>query len=619
MCATQNGIGRYQRAVLTILDQQLRVYELIRKQAVIFVTEFGFEFDHAGIGINLVIDRFEYPGRQNRFEIPVEGLHGHGLTGIETGQDRGKLIGWHRKQDVNRPDLGNGHDATGLSGLDDIAGIDLTQTETPIKRRHDLREGKLNFGIIQCPLVCLDQAFKLGNFRGLGIEILACDRVLLVQHFVTLEDQTGITQLRLILFQLPFCLHDTGFIRTRVDNGQHIAFLDDLTFLEKHLIQATIHLCADRHNPARSYGTETIDDHGEIALGHRHHRNGDRRPPLAQRTVIALKQPAYAEQPQQNHYDDSDNPDLLSASTRLESGPFVTQTVGRRPGNMAPVGRFESMNPVGLELRVSGAPGSKTAANLGAMSVQKIHPGILAFSGALLACQTTNLPIILDNVTFSSEHMENPAKNPPGNHGGARIGTGRKATFQETTKPVRIPISQISAVRAFLHARVYPETTVTPLPLSTDPSTQSLPVFAAGVRAGFPSPADDHAEPGLDLNELVENPAATFCAWAEGDSMIDLGILDGDLMIIDRSLTPRHDDVVVADVNGAFTVKRLAQKKTGNFLMPANPDYRPIPINPGDEVRIWGVVVRVIHDLRATGRRKRPLKRTADAKKTKKS
>ena len=103
----------------------------------------------------------------------------------------------------------------------------------------------------------------------------------------------------------------------------------------------------------------------------------------------------------------------------------------------------------------------------------------------------------------------------------------------------------------------------------------------------------------------MENPAATFCAWAEGDSMIDLGILDGDLMVIDRSLTPRHDDVVVADLNGAFTVKRLIHKSTGSFLMPANPDYPPIPITASDDVRIWGVVIRVIHDLRARGRRKR--------------
>ncbi len=207
--------------------------------------------------------------------------------------------------------------------------------------------------------------------------------------------------------------------------------------------------------------------------------------------------------------------------------------------------------------------------------------------------------------TFKNTGMTSIPKTP-GKHGGARIGAGRKAVFKETTRPVRIPISRIEAVRAFLLADVYPEPSLTPLPVSYDAEPLTLPVFASGVRAGFPSPADDHAEPGLDLNQLVDNPASTFCAWAEGDSMQDLGILDGDLMVIDRSLAPRHDDVVVADMNGAFTVKRLARKSQGDFLMPANPDYPPIPIRPSDEVRIWGVVVRVIHDLRANGRRKRP-------------
>lgn len=191
-------------------------------------------------------------------------------------------------------------------------------------------------------------------------------------------------------------------------------------------------------------------------------------------------------------------------------------------------------------------------------------------------------------------------------HGGSRPGAGRKAGFLEPTKPMRIPVSQIESVRAFLHLQIFPESTIRLVALAVDPIPCTLPVFASGVRAGFPSPADDHAEPGLDLNELIENRASTFCAWAEGDSMQDLGILDGDLMVIDRSLTARHDDVVVADLNGSFTVKRLIQKSNGSFLMPANPDYPPIPIKPDDEVRIWGVVIRVVHDLRASGRRKRP-------------
>ena len=102
---------------------------------------------------------------------------------------------------------------------------------------------------------------------------------------------------------------------------------------------------------------------------------------------------------------------------------------------------------------------------------------------------------------------------------------------------MRIPVSQIESVRHFLHLRIFPEAQINPVSLADDPAPCTLPVFASGVRAGFPSPADDHAEPGLDLNALIENRASTFCAWAEGDSMQDLGILDGDLMVIDRSLT----------------------------------------------------------------------------------
>lgn len=223
-------------------------------------------------------------------------------------------------------------------------------------------------------------------------------------------------------------------------------------------------------------------------------------------------------------------------------------------------------------------------------------------SGADFLLRSAFQIAMIEKVTYSSAMNQKTSKS----HGGARAGAGRKSTYREDTRPVRIPVSQIDAVRLFLHSRILSEKTITPRHLHPAPVALSIPVFASGVRAGFPSPADDHAEPGLDLNQLIENRASTFCAWAEGDSMQDLGILDGDLMVIDRSLTARHDDVVVADLNGSFTVKRLVQKSGNSFLMPANPDYPPIPINPDDDVRIWGVVIRVIHDLRATGRRKRP-------------
>jgi DNA polymerase V len=111
------------------------------------------------------------------------------------------------------------------------------------------------------------------------------------------------------------------------------------------------------------------------------------------------------------------------------------------------------------------------------------------------------------------------------------------------------------------------------------------------VTAGFPSPADDHIEGKLDLNALVaRRPAATFYARASGESMTGAGIGDGDLLVVDRSLTPAEGDVVVAVIDGGLTVKRLERQGKGWRLAAANPAFQPLTIDPEDGVTIWGVV-----------------------------
>lgn len=129
--------------------------------------------------------------------------------------------------------------------------------------------------------------------------------------------------------------------------------------------------------------------------------------------------------------------------------------------------------------------------------------------------------------------------------------------------------------------------------------SQAFPLFLAPVKAGFPSPADDYHELSLDLNEhLVRNPAATFFLRASGDSMKEAGIGDGDLLIVDRSLSPRHGQVVVAALNGELTLKRLRRNGDGSLcLVPANPHYPVIPIGEADDMVIWGVVVHVIRSV----------------------
>lgn len=122
--------------------------------------------------------------------------------------------------------------------------------------------------------------------------------------------------------------------------------------------------------------------------------------------------------------------------------------------------------------------------------------------------------------------------------------------------------------------------------------------FAPTIKAGFPSPADDYTHDSIDFNrDLIRNPDATFYGRVDGDSMIDAGICDGDIAVIDRSVEAQNGDVVVAFVNNEFTIKYLdlSHKEDGYIeLKPANPDFQPIRIDDGDRFEVWGVVVWTI-------------------------
>ena len=133
----------------------------------------------------------------------------------------------------------------------------------------------------------------------------------------------------------------------------------------------------------------------------------------------------------------------------------------------------------------------------------------------------------------------------------------------------------------------------TPVPLVS--SALALPMASAHVRAGFPSPADDHLVQRIDLNAiLVVHPQATFLLRVAGDSMRDLGIFDGDTVVVDRAVRPRHGHIVVAVVNGEFTVKQLYQR-AGRFRLKAgNPTFPDILPAEGDVVEVWGVVTSSI-------------------------
>ena len=124
---------------------------------------------------------------------------------------------------------------------------------------------------------------------------------------------------------------------------------------------------------------------------------------------------------------------------------------------------------------------------------------------------------------------------------------------------------------------------------------QEIPLSNERVAAGFPSPADDYTVSGLDLNrELIKNPASTFYARVSGLSMIDEGINDGDLLVIDKSIEPYDGGLAVCYIDGEFTLKRFEKHKDYGMLIPANKEFKPIKITAENDFCIWGIVTYLI-------------------------
>lgn len=135
-------------------------------------------------------------------------------------------------------------------------------------------------------------------------------------------------------------------------------------------------------------------------------------------------------------------------------------------------------------------------------------------------------------------------------------------------------------------------------------SAQPLPLFDALLSCEFPSPAADYEAELVDLNRLMlRHPDASFLARASRHSMTGAGINDGDVLAVDRSMEAQHGDIVVACVAGEYTVKRLEKRANSVALVAENPAYPPVVVRNAEELRIWGVVVLVLHPLVTEGRR----------------
>lgn len=192
------------------------------------------------------------------------------------------------------------------------------------------------------------------------------------------------------------------------------------------------------------------------------------------------------------------------------------------------------------------------------------------------------------------------------NHGGKRLNAGRKpgsGKFLEPTTVLRVPQSQTAVIKDFLSAYQRKVSSsqkqLSSLPMDfevpdTNSAAMALPLYSSKVAAGFPSPADDHVEKRLNPSEfLIDQEDATFFVTIQGYSMIDIGLMPGDKAVVDRSKIASVGDIVLAVVDGEFTIKTLSRQKNGApRLLPANAsgDYPPIDIKEGMSFEVWGVV-----------------------------
>lgn len=196
-------------------------------------------------------------------------------------------------------------------------------------------------------------------------------------------------------------------------------------------------------------------------------------------------------------------------------------------------------------------------------------------------------------------------------YGGAREGAGRKkgsGLYGEETKVIRVPLSKVKVIKDWLSHQAEVEKQIKKamelqaiasndavIQLPEIRSSKRLPLYSHKVVAGFPSPADDYVEARLDLNEkLISNKEATFFLTVQGDSMKNIGIKDGDILVVDKSISVTDGKIVIVALDGELTVKRLSIQSTGSWLLPENENYEPIQIKEESNVVIWGVVTATI-------------------------
>ena len=261
-----DGSGRDKGHCVFHLQQQPRIDELIGKQGPVLVGEDGLQPHGARVGIDLVINGQQRPGREFVFLFTVKGVYGQLLAGLQPFQDRWQIVLGNCENHGNRRQLGNDQQSVAVVRTDHVALVHQPQADTAADRRRDPAVDQLQLRIVDLPLIGFHDPFRLTDHGLLRIQLLLGNKTLFVQTFITFVVQLGVFQLRLVARHLPFGLNQLHLERARINLGQQLAALDDLSLLEEHLHELSVDTAFHVNRIQRDDGTQAVEIHADVAM-----------------------------------------------------------------------------------------------------------------------------------------------------------------------------------------------------------------------------------------------------------------------------------------------------------------------------------------------------------------
>ena len=256
--------------------QEMSVHKLVGKETAVFIVEDGFQFVRSGGDINLVVDGKKFARRNFRRVVSIKGFDSE-LRGafVKLVKNLRELILRKREDDRYGLQLRNDQEPVGVCGVNDVPGIDKTETNASGDGRCDARICQLKLGVVDLSLIGLDSAIELANGSGLRIELLLRNNAFLEEQLKALEVCFGVLALREVLGKLAFGLFQLNLERPGIDLREKIADFNVLALFKSDIDKLAIHATANGDRAQRSNGTEAVEINGKVAFGCRgyHNRN----------------------------------------------------------------------------------------------------------------------------------------------------------------------------------------------------------------------------------------------------------------------------------------------------------------------------------------------------------